>query len=43
MSIFVVICGLSFSGKSTLARTIAETLGFDEADRQIERRFSRLR
>lgn len=32
MSTLVVICGLSFAGKSTLARAIAETLGFQEVD-----------
>lgn len=32
MSTLIVICGLSFSGKSTLARAIAERLGFHVID-----------
>lgn len=32
MSTLVVICGISFAGKSTLARAITERLGFVEVD-----------
>lgn len=32
MGTLIVICGLSFSGKSTLARAITRKLGYEEVD-----------
>ena len=32
MATLIVICGLSFAGKSTLAKAITERLGYEEVD-----------
>jgi shikimate kinase len=36
MGTLIVICGLSFSGKSTLAKAITARLGYEEIDVDTE-------